>query len=86
MKDDKKIIQRLNRIIGQLEGVKKMISKENTKTNTCTDILTQFKASNSALENTMKLFSISQINYCFHSLEKKDSQEELNKILDSIIK
>lgn len=79
---NKKIIQRINRVTGQLEGIKKMLESEKV----CTDVLIQFKAANSALENAMKVFAKDSIGVCFEKLNKKNAKKELEKLLESLIK
>ncbi len=80
--NDKKIEQRINRIIGQLEGIKKMMSDEKD----CTDVLTQLKAANSALENATREFAKIQIKSCFKYLDQDKKDLELEKLLSSLIK
>jgi DNA-binding FrmR family transcriptional regulator len=82
MISDKKITSRINRVIGQLEGIKKMINSEQE----CPHVLIQFKAANSALESAIKLYSQEKIEVCFKNLDQKQNKKELAKLLESLIK
>lgn len=80
--ENKKVVQRINRVIGQLEGIKKMIDTEKK----CTDTLVQFKAANSALENATREFAKNQITSCMENLDQNKKEAELEKLLSSLIK
>ncbi len=58
--DQKKIIARLNRIEGQVRGIKQMT--ENGEY--CIDILTQISAANSALKSVALLLLDDHLNHC----------------------
>ncbi len=77
-------IPRLNRIIGQLEGIKKMIEEKRY----CPDILIQIKAVKSALKavenNIFKRHLENCVAESFWDNEKaKEKIEEIKKLLDS---
>ena len=58
--DQKKIITRLNRIEGQVRGIRQMTEKGEY----CIDILTQISASNSALKSVALLLLDDHLNHC----------------------
>lgn len=73
--------QLLNNVIGQLEGVKRMMEKNQD----CFEIMIQMKAARSALETTMKIFTEENFTKCVVGINKKD-REKLEKLLKEIIK
>ena len=73
--------QLLNNVIGQLEGVKRMLEEEKD----CFDIMIQMKAARSALETVMNNFMEENFTECVVGINKKD-REKLEKLLKEIIK
>lgn len=78
-KDNKKIISRLKRIIGQLHGVQKMIEEDKY----CIDIITQTSAIKSAVSAVEDEMLESHLNHCFLAPENKN---KLGKMREEIIK
>lgn len=74
----KKILDRLNRIEGQVRGLQKAI----TEGSDCEKIITQFKATQSALDSCFAELLNENLTKC---LNTKDP-EELKKILKLIVK
>jgi len=77
-------IPRLNRTIGQLEGIKKMIEEQRY----CPDILIQLKAVRSALKKIESNIPTTHLNHCVaNSLSNKEDAEqkiaEIKKLLNS---
>lgn len=66
--------QRLNNIIGQLEGIKKMLDSQAD----CLQILTQLKAAKSALSNLTTTIVEEQFDSCFPKLKKSDKKLLIN--------
>jgi DNA-binding FrmR family transcriptional regulator len=62
--------QRLSNIVGQIEGIKKML---DTKTE-CIAVLTQLKAVKSAVAGVMDTVVENQFDTCLKSLNDKDKQ------------
>ncbi|WP_137656103.1 metal-sensitive transcriptional regulator [Bifidobacterium moukalabense] len=58
--DQKKIIARLNRIEGQVRGIRQMTEDGEY----CIDILTQISAANSALKSVALLLLDDHLNHC----------------------
>lgn len=83
--NNKQIINRMSRIIGHAEGVKKMIMDGKE----CDEILIQISAVRSALNNVGKLILEDHINHCIvQAVEEDDfeSLEKLNKAINKFIK
>jgi len=78
----KTIEQRINIIVGQLEGIKKMSKK---KTNDCFSLINQLKAVRSAVSSLMEAVLKEEFKDCF-SKNKKNKIADLEKILAEIVK
>lgn len=70
-KEHKKLINRLNRIEGQIRGIKKMVEKNAY----CTDILVQVAAVNAALNAFNKELLAEHIKTCV-AQDIRDGKEE----------
>lgn len=79
MKDSKQL---LNNIIGQLEGVKKMID-ENEE---CFDVLVQLKAARSANSNLIDKYVEENFNEVLKSCNEKEREKVCKKFFSEIIK
>ncbi len=66
--------QRINTIIGQLEGIKEMITKEEP----CINQLTQLKAAKSSISSLMDSIVEEQLHTCLSQLKTKDKKTLLN--------
>ena len=73
--------QRINNIIGQLEGAKKMLAECNTD---CFKVMVQLKATRSAVSSLMNKIIVEEMDNCF--LGKNKNQEKIVKIFKEIIK
>lgn len=76
-------IPRLNRILGQVEGIKKMIDDKRY----CTDILMQLRAVRSAIKSVESNILQKHLHHCvaqsFNSNKEKDKKiEELKMLFD----
>lgn len=81
----KKVINRLSRMIGHLEGIKRMVDDEVD----CSEILIQLSAVRSAINSTGKVILSDHINHCLiHAYEEDDTQviEKLNDAIDKFLK
>ena len=74
--------QLLNNIIGQLNGVKKMI---NNKKN-CFSVIIQLKSIKSATNNLLNKYIEDNIMNCFSNKNCKQKKEEIKKLLLEINK
>lgn len=84
-KEYKDLINRLNRIEGQIRGIKGMVEKDVY----CTDILTQVAAVNAALNSFNKVLLNNHIKTCV-TQDIKDGKEEtvdeLVQVLQKLMK
>lgn len=81
----KQIINRMARIIGHAEAVKRMLEEGKE----CSEILIQIAAVKSALNNAGKLILQDHINHCIlEAIENNDNEplEKLNIAIDKFIK
>ncbi|WP_039459546.1 metal-sensitive transcriptional regulator [Candidatus Jidaibacter acanthamoebae] len=70
-------LPRLNRINGQLDGIKKMINEERY----CPEILTQLRAVRSAVRNLELLLLEKHILSCvFQAFQSTDTEDQKQKI------
>lgn len=73
----KEQIPSLNRIEGQIKGIKKMIEDRRY----CVDILTQLKAVKAAVYKVEQAVLKSHMQHCLmHAVESNDENDILNKI------
>lgn len=61
-------IQRLNNLIGQIEGVKRMLDEKKD----CIKVLTQLKAIRAGVSGVMNKIIEDQFETCMSSVTKKD--------------
>lgn len=74
-------VQRINNIIGQLEGVKKLLSAEERD---CLAILTQMKAAKAAMSSLMEKVIETEFESCCSC--SKNQPEQMKKLFVEIIK
>lgn len=81
----KDLIHRLNRIEGQVRGIKGMVEREAY----CTDILVQVAAVNAALNSFNKLLLANHIKTCVTEdirQGKEETVDELLRVLQKLMK
>ena len=78
----KKLINRLNRISGQINGIKKMV--ENSAY--CTDILVQVAAANAALNSFSKELLAEHIRTCVADNIKNGNNEVIDELVVTLQK
>ena len=78
----KKLINRLNRIEGQVRGVKGMIEKNAF----CTDIIIQVSAINAALNSFNKELLSNHIKTCVANDIKEGKDETIDDLLNTLSK
>ncbi len=81
-KEYKDLIHRLNRIEGQVRGVKKMVEEECY----CSDILTQVSAIQSALNSFNKVLLSSHIKSCVVDDIRSGNDEVVDDLLKTLQK
>lgn len=80
----KQIVNRLSRIIGQLQAIKRMTEEKRE----CSEILIQMSAARSALESVSKLILQDHVNTCIqNAIERNDDAaiNDLNNILSKFL-
>jgi len=81
----KNVINRMSRIIGHMESVKRMVEEDRD----CSEILIQISAVRAALNSVGKIVLTDHINHCVvHAIEENDTKtlEDLDKAIDKFIK
>ena len=79
--DHSRHLHRLNRAIGQLEGVRRMIEERRY----CLDILTQTRAVSSAVRSLESNILQSHLENCVHNAfksGKKDVEEKMEELVE----
>lgn len=76
----KKLISRLNKIEGQIRGLKNMIEEDSY----CDDILTQISASKGALNGVSKLVLENHIKNCLVRDIRENKDETIDELLITI--
>ena len=80
--DHKKHLPRINRVIGQLDGIKKMIDNNRY----CPDIMVQLKAVSSAVKSIETQILKTHLEHCikdvFNQNNKLDQKDKINELLN----
>lgn len=76
--------QLINNVIGQLEGIKKMMKGERGEKD-CFDVLIQMKAAKSSFERVMIEFLGESLSECSTEIDEQ-KREKFNKLLKEVIK
>lgn len=75
--------QRINNIIGQLEGAKKMLNQEKD----CFSLIIQLKAIKSAMSSLMEAIIAEEFDHCLLDKKVKEKdKEKITKFFKEIIK
>lgn len=84
MNYDKNMINRINRVQGQLNGVIKMMEEGKH----CKDMITQLSASKSSLQRLMGIIISENLIECVNSADdnNEDSQEIINEAVNLLVK
>ena len=80
--EDKRLIHRLNRIEGQIRGIRGMVEKSAY----CTDILVQVAAANAALNAFSKELLASHIKTCVAQDIRDGKDETIDELVDTLQK
>ncbi|MFZ5967467.1 MAG: metal-sensing transcriptional repressor [Bacillota bacterium] len=83
--NQKQIINRMARIVGHADAIKRMLEEEKE----CSDILIQIAAVKSALNNVGKLILKDHINHCIvEAVENEDDSaiQKLDEAIDRFVK
>lgn len=84
MNYDKKLINRINRVKGQLNGVIKMMEDEKH----CKDIITQLSASKGSLQRLMSIIVSENLVECVREADQsnENATEQINEAIDLLVK
>ncbi|MBG0764360.1 MAG: metal-sensitive transcriptional regulator [Tissierellales bacterium] len=83
MSDNKKLINRLKRIEGQIKGIERMIEEGKF----CGDILTQITAAKSALNSVGGIVLENYTKDCIKSrVQHEDPEKALDELIEIIVK
>jgi len=83
--EQRAVLNRLSRVIGHLESIKRMVEEGRD----CTEVLIQLSAVKSAVNNTGREILKSHLNHCIVDAVKHDDMqrlEELNDAIDRFVK
>ncbi|MDR0434987.1 MAG: metal-sensing transcriptional repressor [Gracilibacteraceae bacterium] len=78
----KEVLNRLARIIGHLEGIKRMVAEDAD----CSEVLIQLSAVRSALNGAGRVVLDDHIRHCLRSAYAENNMAELEKLSDAIAK
>lgn len=81
-KEYKDLIHRLNRIEGQIRGIKGMVEKDVY----CTDILVQVAAVNAALNSFNKVLLANHIRTCVARDIREGKEETMDELVETLQK
>lgn len=81
-KEYKDLITRLNRIEGQIRGIKKMVENDAY----CTDILVQVSAANAALNSFNKVLLSNHIRTCVANDIRDGKEETIEELVNTFQK
>ena len=81
-KEYKDLITRLNRIEGQIRGIKKMVENDAY----CTDILVQVSAANAALNSFNKILLSNHIRTCVANDIREGKEETIDELVTTLQK
>ncbi|HLR18963.1 MAG TPA: persulfide-sensing transcriptional repressor CstR [Staphylococcus sp.] len=81
---DKKMVNRIKRVQGQLNGVIKMMEEEKH----CKDVVTQLSASKSSIQRLIAIIISENLIECVRVAEdnNEDSQELINEAIELLVK
>ena len=82
VKEYKDLIHRLNRIEGQVRGIKKMVESDTY----CTDILVQVSAVNAALNSFNKVLLANHIRTCVANDIRDGKEETIDELVATLQK
>lgn len=82
LQTQKSVMDRLNRVEGQIRGIKSMIEKGTY----CYDVINQIEASRSALSSISMVLMESHLRHCIAHQLKNGDEEAIEEVLKSFKK
>ena len=79
--DNSSIVKRLNRIEGQIKGIKKMLEDDKS----CEEVLVQISAAKAGLHKTGQAMLEAHIQHCVLDAVREGNEEEALKKLSAVI-
>ena len=79
--DHKSLIDRLNRIEGQVRGIRRMVSKDQD----CIDVLKQIAATTGALRSVGMILLEDHLEGCVSSAIRNKDQEHDDKLIRQVV-
>lgn len=80
--DQKKLAIRLNRVMGQIAAIKRMVEDDQAK---CEDIMIQINAADAALHRIGLLILEGHLGHCVHKgIEEGHAEEAIDNFTDSL--
>jgi DNA-binding FrmR family transcriptional regulator len=78
----KETLNRLSRIAGQVQGIKRMVEEETY----CIDIVTQIQAARSALRSVEMQILKKHMHHCVSNAFESGSQKEADEKMDELLR
>ena len=75
--ENENLIKRLNRIEGQVKGIKNMLIEDRE----CMEILNQLRSVSSALRGVWEIMAAKHIENCLETASKKERDEVIEEII-----
>lgn len=82
VKPDKKLIQRLNRVEGQIGGIKRMVESEEN----CQSVIAQVNAARSALDRIAGYIVAKNLEQCILEHPEGEREEAIEQAVNLLIK
>ncbi|MGL4973172.1 MAG: metal-sensing transcriptional repressor [Culicoidibacterales bacterium] len=82
VKPDKKLIQRLNRVEGQIGGIKRMVEAESS----CQDVIAQVNAARSALDRIAGYIVAKNLEQCLLDYAEDEREAAIEQAVNLLIK
>lgn len=79
-KEDKDLLNRLNRVEGQIRGIKRMVEEDCY----CPDIMVQVAAANAALKSFNKVLLANHIRTCVADDMREGKDETIEELIETL--
>lgn len=75
--ETEKLVKRLNRIEGQVKGIKNMVVEDRE----CMEILNQLRSVSSALKGVWEIMAAKHIEHCLENASKQERDKTIEDII-----
>lgn len=79
---DEKLLTRLNKIEGQIKGIKTMVKEGRD----CMDIIHQISSATSALRGVWQIMAAEHLTICLNNMDNSEQVKVINDIVESLQK